>query len=445
MADITNEIAAIQVATTGSAIRTALVDALEAINTEQSWTADDVPTEGSNNLVKSGGIYQALEDVKNKVYISDVTLSTSWLGDDPYYQEVTIDGATELSKIDLQPDNTVFQQLISDGVLSLWIENNEGSLTAYAIGAAPTASLVVQCTITDVDPNYEPQPVPYYSGPYTVTPSTVSQELSVSGYQMSSNLTIEAFPAASVYSDSYVITPSTVSQELSVSGYQMSSNLVIEAFPQAVLTSKTISENGIYYASDDSADGYSMVTVSVAGGGSNDLFQLIDRTITSVNDSEGLVSSIASYAFFGCSTLLEVSFPSCKDVGSQAFRECTNLSFISFPELISIYDYAFYACHSLLGLELSKTQYIKSHAFGYCINLSVISLSYCRKIFSYAFEYCSALTSIYLLAPFICTLENSNAFRGDYSLTDIYVPSSLYNGYIVTDQWSYFANKIFSM
>ena len=151
MADIANEIAAIQVATSGSTIRTALVDALEKINIEQSWVADDTPTEGSTNLVTSNGIYESLEDISAEVNIGSITLSTTWLGDGPYYQVAEITGATitEASKIDLQPDNTVFQQLISDNVVALWAQNDDGVCTIYALGAHPTTQLTIQCSVTD--------------------------------------------------------------------------------------------------------------------------------------------------------------------------------------------------------------------------------------------------------------------------------------------------------
>lgn len=149
MADITNEIAAIQVATTGAAIRAALVDALEAINTDQSWTADDVPTEDSDNLVKSGGIYSAIQAIKKKVIISSISLSISWSGSDPYSQEITIAEGTASSKIDIQPDATILQQFLTDGVLAMWVENNNGTFTAYTIGAHPSTNLTIQCTITE--------------------------------------------------------------------------------------------------------------------------------------------------------------------------------------------------------------------------------------------------------------------------------------------------------
>ncbi len=83
---------------------------------------------------------------------NSITLSATWSGDDPYTQVVTVSGytLTANSKVDLQPDATTVNQLIADGVIALYIENNNGTLTAYAIGAAPTASLSVQCTISEV-------------------------------------------------------------------------------------------------------------------------------------------------------------------------------------------------------------------------------------------------------------------------------------------------------
>lgn len=96
-------------------------------------------------------------DAANKQYVdklkpvkSSITLSTSWEGEGPYTQSITLSNATANSKVDLYPDAIVIQQMYDDGVIALYIENNEGVLTAYAIGAAPTAELTVQAIITEV-------------------------------------------------------------------------------------------------------------------------------------------------------------------------------------------------------------------------------------------------------------------------------------------------------
>lgn len=90
--------------------------------------------------------------VQPTIKTGSVTLAANWTGSGPYTQTVTVTGVTVTadSKVDIQPDATAIMQLVSDGVYGLYIENNSGTLTAYAIGAAPTANLTVQVTIIEV-------------------------------------------------------------------------------------------------------------------------------------------------------------------------------------------------------------------------------------------------------------------------------------------------------
>ena len=88
-------------------------------------------------------------DYQTPVHKGSITIAyANWSGNGPYTQAVTISGATITAntKVDLQPDATALAQLISDGVTALFISNTSGTLTAYAIGAATTADITVQCT-----------------------------------------------------------------------------------------------------------------------------------------------------------------------------------------------------------------------------------------------------------------------------------------------------------
>ena len=61
---------------------------------------------------------------------------------------------------------------------------------------------------------------------------------------------------------------------------------------------------------------------------------------------------IGSRAFFGCSSLQEVSFPNVRAVESSAYYGCTGLKSIILPAVDSIDDNAFWFCQSLSRLLL---------------------------------------------------------------------------------------------
>ena len=89
--------------------------------------------------------------VQPSIVPGSLSLTESWGDHGTYFtQALTFAGMPANGKVDLQPDYAAINQLIEDGVTSLYVENTDGVLTAYATGAAPTAALTIQCTITEV-------------------------------------------------------------------------------------------------------------------------------------------------------------------------------------------------------------------------------------------------------------------------------------------------------
>lgn len=57
---------------------------------------------------------------------------------------------TANSKIDLEPSAAGILNLQYSGTTAMFVENNNGVLTAYAVNNAPGSAMTMQCTITEV-------------------------------------------------------------------------------------------------------------------------------------------------------------------------------------------------------------------------------------------------------------------------------------------------------
>ena len=260
--------------------------------------------------------------------------------------------------------------------------------------------------------------------------------------------------------------------------------------------SKTITENGVYDASDDNVDGYSQVTVSVpTGGGDGGLSIMICGETGSIANS--VFSTIRDCAFYYCSALTAADFPNVQNIGRSAFYSCTSLSEISFPSCVSISSNAFYycgslksasfpscvsmsdnafayctkleianfpllesvpyrafmSCTSLFDVNLPSCVYVGQQAFTYCTLLGTISLPNASTFYASAFSNCTHLSQLFILGSKVVGLGNGAVFNntpftsptylGYYG--SIYVPASLYDTYISKTYWSTIAARIVSM
>lgn len=123
-------------------------DALQDVQVDLDL--DDAPTSGSENPVTSGGVYNAIRNVHLLVRKATITLGTEWAGEDPFTQTVSLSGVAANDKIDLQPGAEALSQFFADGIRAVWIENNNGVLTANCLGGYPSVEMSVQCTIESV-------------------------------------------------------------------------------------------------------------------------------------------------------------------------------------------------------------------------------------------------------------------------------------------------------
>ena len=101
--------------------------------------------DGKGNITAADSINLPIE------HISNISLPTaSWKGSDPYTQTVTISGSTANTKVDIQPSEEIYDQLVADNVGYLAIKNVNGTLTAVAKGGKPSVNLTVQVTYNNV-------------------------------------------------------------------------------------------------------------------------------------------------------------------------------------------------------------------------------------------------------------------------------------------------------
>ena len=85
--------------------------------------------------------------------ITTVSLeATSWVESGSIWKHpITLTGAINISKIDIQPDATVFASMEDAGCTALYVENNAGTLNVCAVGAALTADVDVQVMSYNVE------------------------------------------------------------------------------------------------------------------------------------------------------------------------------------------------------------------------------------------------------------------------------------------------------
>ncbi len=141
--------------------------------------------------------------------------------------------------------------------------------------------------------------------------------------------------------------------------------------------------------------------------------------MTSVNIPSS-VTSIGSYAFFGCTNLLSATINAKADIRESSFSGCSKLtSVVIGNDVTSIGRRAFYECERLESLII-----------GDCV----------WTIGSEAFRECKGILKITSLSPIPPKIENENAFEGiTYRHAKLRVPLGSMERYRAYEYWENFS------
>ena len=221
-------------------------------------------------------------------------------------------------------------------------------------------------------------------------------------------------------------------------------------------------------ATDDFTTYATAISNLPSGGGSDDLKNLIERDITSINIPAG-TTTIGNGAFYRCSGLTSITIPnSVTSIGVEAFQHCSGLTSITIPNSVtSIGVEAFQHCSGLTSITIpNSVTEIAGYTFNYCSGLTSITipnsvtrignsaLGNCSRltsvtignsvtsIGSQCFTNCSVLTSITSLNTTPPTIGNANAFTNVPADCAIYVPAASVDTYKAANIWSTRADYI---
>ena len=175
---------------------------------------------------------------------------------------------------------------------------------------------------------------------------------------------------------------------------------------------------------------------------------LMMRTITELVDEH--ITSIADYAFYGCSALKTVICTNATSFRSDSFTGCTALETVSLPQ-VRYLDGVFSNCTALKNVDLPNLRDLrKQYAFENCTSLERIDLPACTHIGvgkSYAcsaFHSCSSLSVAILRSTTMCELDEISVFSNtpiSNGTGYIYVPKALIESYQAHEKWSAYASQ----
>lgn len=164
-----------------------------------------------------------------------------------------------------------------------------------------------------------------------------------------------------------------------------------------------------------------------------------DTTLTGFSGSN--VTTVADYAFRGCSKITSLSLPKATKAGISAFYQI-NVPNLVLPEVTTMGTYTFGGGTANQTITLPKLKIVQSNGFRQNTGLTKVDLGACTNIYATGFYNCSALATLIIRTASVCVLANTSAFTGCSALANIYVPDTLVDSYKAATNWTTYADKI---
>lgn len=169
------------------------------------------------------------------------------------------------------------------------------------------------------------------------------------------------------------------------------------------------------------------------------------------------IDIIGDYAFQACSSLEIADFPSATTLGKNALNSCVALKAVNFPNIKSLDYSAFQRCYALTTASFQNVTQIGNYAVADCTYIQSVDFHKATSIGSCAFQNCLMLKAVILRSETVCTLSNTDAFKGCFHILGttsssynpngdmdgyFYVPRVLVDSYKSATNWSTYASQI---
>ena len=207
----------------------------------------------------------------------------------------------------------------------------------------------------------------------------------------------------------------------------------------------TLNTSTVYTPHEYASDGEYVISITVTTGsirflGSNSYFSDILRKsnfpdgnwdYVYANSLKGLaigehVTSCSDYCFYGCGSLETVVLPIGVVLGTNCFKTCYALTYITIPNSVTtISDNAFSGCNSLTHITIpNSVTTIGSNAFSDCLSLTHITIPNSVTTISYrAFTNCR--TMFLIIIPNGVSSLGSSCISACFGLPAIIIPSTV--------------------